>query len=49
MFSDSYGCVCPNKLSNIIKKRNRHCLNSDYKIKSLTKKEIVFVQVVVYL
>ena len=25
-YFDSYGCVCPKKLSKLIKKRNGHCL-----------------------
>ena len=29
---DSYGCVCPKKLSKFIIKRNRYCLYSDYQI-----------------
>ena len=35
---DSYGCVCPKKLSKYIKKRNGHCLYSEYKIQGLTSK-----------
>ena len=29
---DSYGCVCPDKLSNFIIKRNAYCLYSEYQI-----------------
>ena len=29
---DSYGCVCPKKLSKFIIKRNGHCLYSEYQI-----------------
>ena len=32
-YFDSYGCVCPKKLSKIIIKRNGYCLYSEYKIK----------------
>ena len=35
-YFDSYGCVPPQKLSNIIIKRNGYCLNSEYKIQGLT-------------
>ena len=31
-YFDSYGCVCPKKLSKFIIKRNRHCLYSEYQI-----------------
>ena len=44
-YFDSYGCVCPKKLSKFIIKRNGHCLYSEYQI----KKRIVFVQVIVYI
>ena len=40
---DSYGCVCPKKLSKFIIKRNGYCLNSEYQI----QKMIVFVRVIV--
>ena len=30
---DSYGCVCPKKLSKFIIKRNGYCLYSEYQIK----------------
>ena len=33
---DVYGCVCPKKLSRFIIKRNRHSLNSEYKVQGLT-------------
>ena len=36
---DSYGCVCPNKLSNFIIKRNGYCLYTEYKIQDLTSKK----------
>ena len=29
-YFDSYGCVCPKKLSKFIIKRNGHCLYSEY-------------------
>ena len=29
-YFDSYGCVCPKKLSNFIMKRNGYCLYSEY-------------------
>ena len=44
-YFDSYGCVCPKKLSKFIIKRNGHCLYSEYQIKKL----IVIVQVIVYI
>ena len=31
-YFDSYGCVCPKKLSKFIMKRNRYCLYSEYQI-----------------
>ena len=31
-YFDSYGCVCPKKLSKFFVKRNRHCLYSEYQI-----------------
>ena len=31
-YFDSYGCVCPKKLSKFIIKRNGHCLYSEYQI-----------------
>ena len=37
-FSDSYGCVCPKKLSKFIIKRNGYCLDSEQKIQGLTSK-----------
>ena len=43
-YFDSYGCVCPKKLSKFIIKRNGYCLYSEYQI----KKMIVSVQVIVY-
>ena len=33
---DSCGCVCPKKLSKLIRKRNEYCLYSEYKIRGLT-------------
>ena len=35
---DSYGVVCPKKLSKFIIKRNGHCLFSKYKVQGLTNK-----------
>ena len=35
---DSYGCVCPKKLSRFIIKQNRHRLHFQYKIQGLTSK-----------
>ena len=37
-YLDSYGCAPLKKLSKFITKRNRHCLNSEYKIQGLTNK-----------
>ena len=34
-YFDSYGCVCPKKLSAFFLKRNRHCLFSEYKVQGL--------------
>ena len=31
-YFDSYGCVCPKKLSKFIIKRNGYCLYSEYQI-----------------
>ena len=31
-YFDSYGCVCPKKLSKFIIKRNGHCLYSEYQV-----------------
>ena len=44
-YFDSYGVVCPKKLSKIIIKRNGYCLYSEYQI----QKMIVFVPVNVYI
>ena len=48
-YFDSYGCVYPKKISKFIKKRYGQCLYSEYKIQSQTKKEIVTVQIIVYI
>ena len=32
IYFDSYGCVCPKKLSKFIMKRNGYCLYSEYQI-----------------
>ena len=37
-YFDSFGCGPSNKLSNFIKKRNGHCLYSEYKKQGLTSK-----------
>ena len=37
-YFDSYGCVCPKRLSKFIIKRNGYCLYSEYKIQGLTSK-----------
>ena len=44
-YFDSYGCVCPKKLSKFLIQRNGCCLYSDIDI----KKMIVFVQVITYI
>ena len=44
-YFDSYGSVCPKKLSKFIIKQNGYCLYSEYQI----QKKIVFVQVFVYI
>ena len=44
-YSDSYGFVCPKKLSKFIIKRNGYCLYSEYQI----QKMIVIAQVIVYI
>ena len=44
-YFDSYGCVCPKKLSTFIIKRNGYCLYSDYQI----QKMIFIVLVIVYI
>ena len=41
-YFDSYGCVCPKKLSKFIIKRNGYCLYSEYKIQGLTSKRDSF-------
>ena len=38
-YFDSYGVVCPKKLSKFILKRNGFCLYSEYKIQGLTSKK----------
>ena len=38
IYFDSYGCVCPKKLSKFIIKRNGYCLYSEHKIQGLTSK-----------
>ena len=37
-YFDSYGCICPKKLSKFIIKRNGYCLYSEYKIQGVTNK-----------
>ena len=37
-YFDSYGCVCPKKLSKFILRRSGYCLYSEYKIQGLTSK-----------
>ena len=44
-FFDSYGCVCPKKLSKFVIKRNGYCLYSEDQI----QKTDSFVQVIVYI
>ena len=44
-YFDSYGVVCPKKLSEFIIKQNGYCLYSEYQI----QKKIVTVQVIVYI
>ena len=44
-YFDSYGCVCPKRLSNFIIKRNGYCLYSEYQI----QKKIAFVLLIVYI
>ena len=44
-YFDSYGVVCPKKLSKFTIKRKGYCLYSEYQI----QKMIVFVQVIVYI
>ena len=39
IYSDSYGCVPPRKLSKLIIKRNVHCLYSECKLQGLTYKK----------
>ena len=31
-YFDSYGCVCPKKLSKFIRKQNGYCVSSEYQI-----------------
>ena len=47
-YFDSYGCVCPKKLSEFIIKRIGYCLYSEIQYIKY-KKVIVFVQVIVYI
>ena len=44
-YFDSYGIICPKKLSKFIIKGNGYCIYSEYQI----QKMIVFVQVIVYI
>ena len=48
-YFDSYGCVCPKKLSRFKIKRNGHCLYSEYKNRVLYVKESLIVQVIVFI
>ena len=34
-YFDSYGCVCPKKLSNFIIKRNGYCLYTEYQLQKI--------------
>ena len=45
IYFDSFGCVCPKKLSKFVIKQNGYCLCSEHQI----QKKIVFVQVIVYI
>ena len=47
-FLDSYGCVCPKKISRFIITRNGHCLYCDNNTRS-EKKEILIMRVFVYI
>ena len=45
-YFDSYGCVCPKKLSKFIIKRNGHCLYSEYQIQkndSFCRKYVLYI------
>ena len=44
-YFDSYGCVCPKKLSKFIIKRNGYCFYSEYQI----QKMIIIALVIVYI
>ena len=41
-YFDSYGVICPKKLSKFIIKRNGYCLYSEYKIQGLKIKQDSF-------
>ena len=45
IYFDSYGCVCPKKLSKFIIKQNGYCLYSGYQI----QKNDFFAPVIVYI
>ena len=48
-FFDSYGCVCPKKLSKFIIRRNGYCLFSEYKIQNLDSYCASYCLYIIYL
>ena len=48
-FFDSYGCVCPKRLSNFIIKRNGYCLYSEYQIQKNDSSRASYCLYIIYL
>ena len=48
-YFDSYGCVCPKKLSNFIIKRNGYCLYSEYRIQKIDSFYASYCLYIIYL
>ena len=48
-YFDSYGCVCPKKLSKFIIKRNGYCLYSEYQIQKNDSYRASYCLYIIYL
>ena len=48
-YFDSYGCVCPNRLSKVIIKRYGYCLFSEYQVQKIDKFCASYCLYIIYL
>ena len=48
-YFDSYGCVCPKKLSKFIMKRNGYCLYSEYQVQKNDSYRASYCLYIIYL